>query len=126
MRRFAFATMLFVATPALAHAQASTQQRIEQAIQLYEAFNVEAARPILAGIVSASYLQQVTAEQRATAYKYLGASLAVILVRNPVHAALWLVLAFVTAAGLWLLLYAEFLAVTLVPAGCLLSCRSVI
>ena len=44
----------------------------------------------------------------------LGASLAVILVRNPVHAALWLVLAFVQAAGLWLLLYAEFLAITLV------------
>ena len=38
----------------------------------------------------------------------------VILVRNPVHAALWLVLAFFTAAALWLLLYAEFLAITLV------------
>ena len=44
----------------------------------------------------------------------LASSLAVILVRNPVHAALFLVLAFVTAAGLWLLLYAEFLAITLV------------
>ena len=44
----------------------------------------------------------------------LGAASAVVLVRNPVHAALCLVLAFFTAAGLWLLLYAEFLAVTLV------------
>ena len=44
----------------------------------------------------------------------LGSALAVILVRNPVHAALWLVLSFVTAAGLWLLIYAEFLAITLV------------
>src|SRR5215212_1432918 len=44
----------------------------------------------------------------------LAASLAVILVRNPVHAALFLVLSFVTASGLWLLLYAEFLAITLV------------
>ena len=44
----------------------------------------------------------------------LGSALAVILVRNPVHAALFLVLSFVTAAGLWLLLYAEFLAITLV------------
>jgi NADH-quinone oxidoreductase subunit J len=43
----------------------------------------------------------------------LAASL-VVLVRNPVHAALFLVLAFVTAAGLWLLMYAEFLAVVLV------------
>ncbi len=44
----------------------------------------------------------------------LGAALAVILVRNPVHAALFLVLAFVSAAGLWVLLYAEFLAMALV------------
>jgi NADH-quinone oxidoreductase subunit J len=44
----------------------------------------------------------------------LASGLGVVLVRNPVHAALLLVLAFVTAAGLWLLLYAEFLAITLV------------
>ena len=44
----------------------------------------------------------------------LGASGLVVLVRNPVHAALFLVLAFFTAAALWLLLYAEFLAITLV------------
>ena len=44
----------------------------------------------------------------------LAAALAVILVRNPVHAALFLVLSFVTASALWLLLYAEFLAITLV------------
>ena len=44
----------------------------------------------------------------------LASALAVILVRNPVHAALFLVLAFVTASALWLLLYAEFLAITLV------------
>ncbi len=44
----------------------------------------------------------------------LGSATLVVLVRNPVHAALFLVLAFVTAAGLWMLLYAEFLAITLV------------
>ena len=44
----------------------------------------------------------------------LGASGLVVLVRNPVHAALFLVLAFFTAAALWLLLYAEILANTLV------------
>jgi NADH-quinone oxidoreductase subunit J len=38
----------------------------------------------------------------------------VITVRNPVHAALHLVLAFFTSAGLWILLEAEFLAITLV------------
>ena len=44
----------------------------------------------------------------------LFAALRVITARNPVHAALFLVLAFFTAAGLWLLLEAEFLAITLV------------
>jgi NADH-quinone oxidoreductase subunit J len=42
------------------------------------------------------------------------ASLGVITSRNPVHAALWLVLAFCTSAGLWVQLEAEFLAITLV------------
>jgi len=44
----------------------------------------------------------------------LFAGLRVITTRNPVHAALFLVLAFFTAAGIWLLLEAEFLAITLV------------
>jgi NADH-quinone oxidoreductase subunit J len=38
----------------------------------------------------------------------------VVTRRNPVHAALFLVLAFVGSAGLWILLEAEFLAITLV------------
>ena len=38
----------------------------------------------------------------------------VITARNPVHGALFLVLAFFTAAALWLLLRAEFLAIVLV------------
>ena len=37
-----------------------------------------------------------------------------ITARNPVHAALFLVLAFATAAGLWMLLEAEFLAIALI------------
>ncbi len=44
----------------------------------------------------------------------LYAALSVITTRNPVYAALYLVLAFFTAAGIWLLLEAEFLAITLV------------
>ncbi|MCF8192930.1 MAG: NADH-quinone oxidoreductase subunit J [Candidatus Methylopumilus sp.] len=44
----------------------------------------------------------------------LYAALNVITTRNPVYAALFLVLAFFTAAGIWLLLEAEFLAITLV------------
>ena len=42
------------------------------------------------------------------------AALRVITTRNPVHAALWLVLSFFTAAAVWLLLRAEFLAIALV------------
>jgi NADH-quinone oxidoreductase subunit J len=44
----------------------------------------------------------------------LFAALRVITTRNPVHAALWLVLAFFTAAAHWLMLRAEFLAIVLV------------
>src|SRR3954468_14909908 len=42
------------------------------------------------------------------------AGLRVITARNPVHAALFLVLAFFTSAGIWLQLQAEFLAIVLV------------
>jgi NADH-quinone oxidoreductase subunit J len=42
------------------------------------------------------------------------AALRVITARNPVHAALYLVLAFFTAAAIWMLLRAEFLAIVLV------------
>jgi NADH-quinone oxidoreductase subunit J len=41
-------------------------------------------------------------------------ALSVITARNPVHSALFLVLAFFTSAALWVLLQAEFLAITLV------------
>ena len=44
----------------------------------------------------------------------LASAVAVITARNPVHAALFLVLAFFTSAGLWLQLQAEFLAIVLV------------
>lgn len=44
----------------------------------------------------------------------LFASFRVITSRNPVHAALYLVLAFFQASGIWMLLKAEFLSITLV------------
>ena len=44
----------------------------------------------------------------------VAAALAVITVKNSVHAALFLVLTFFTSAALWLLLQAEFLAIALV------------
>jgi len=44
----------------------------------------------------------------------LFASFRVITARNPVHAALYLVLAFFQASGIWMLLQAEFLSIALV------------
>jgi NADH-quinone oxidoreductase subunit J len=44
----------------------------------------------------------------------VGSALAVVLARNPVHSVLFLILAFVNAAGLFLLMGAEFLAMILV------------
>ena len=44
----------------------------------------------------------------------LFASFRVITARNPVHAALYLVLAFFQASGIWMLLKAEFLSIALV------------
>ena len=44
----------------------------------------------------------------------IGAGVGVITARNPVHCALFLVLAFFTSAAIWLLLEAEFLAIVLV------------
>ncbi len=42
------------------------------------------------------------------------ASLRVITARNPVHAALFLILAFFTCGGIWSLLQAEFLAIAII------------
>lgn len=42
------------------------------------------------------------------------AALRVITARNPVHAVLFLVLAFFNASGIWMLLQAEFLAIALI------------
>ena len=44
----------------------------------------------------------------------IGSALGVVLARNPVHSALLLVLCFFNSAVIWLLLDAEFLAITLV------------
>jgi NADH-quinone oxidoreductase subunit J len=45
----------------------------------------------------------------------VGAGVMVIAAKNPVHAVLYLIFAFFNAAGLFVLLGAEFLAMILVP-----------
>lgn len=76
MRRFAL--LLVFLLPGTLRAQGTTRDAIERAIALYEGFQVEAARYILQQIVSPGYLQQVTPAERVTAYKYLGASYALV------------------------------------------------
>lgn len=70
-------TALLVVAPTVGQAQ-STRQQIDEAIALYTAFQVEAARPILQRIISPGYLQQVSSAEKAEALKFLGASYAVL------------------------------------------------
>jgi NADH-quinone oxidoreductase subunit J len=44
----------------------------------------------------------------------VGAAVGVVVARNPVHAALFLVLSFVSTSGLWMLIQAEFLSLALI------------
>jgi hypothetical protein len=76
MRHLRLAALLAL-TPAAAGAQ-STQQYLDRAVAMYEALQVESARPILLNIISPNYLQTVNPEQRVTALKYLGASYALL------------------------------------------------
>jgi hypothetical protein len=69
--------LLGLALPLAARAQ-TTEDRLKDAIEKYNAFNIEGARPILLNIVSPNYLLSVTTEQKVRAYKYLGASYAVL------------------------------------------------
>jgi hypothetical protein len=72
------AVALLLSTPVALSAQQSTAQELRRAIQYYNSFNIEGARPILEAILSPSYLRSVTPDQRVTALKYLGASYAVL------------------------------------------------
>lgn len=77
MRRLAAIGLLALA-PAAAEAQGTTREQIDRAIAMYNNFQVEAARPILLNIISPNYLQQVLPAERVDAYKYLGASYALL------------------------------------------------
>ena len=50
----------------------------------------------------------------AFSFVLLAAALGVVLSRNPVHSALFLALAFLASAGVWMLLEAEFLALLII------------
>jgi tetratricopeptide (TPR) repeat protein len=66
---------LGVLSPRAAAAQ-STRQLLDSAKALYEAFQVEAARPIYQQIIAANYNRQLSQLERAEAYKYLAVTAA--------------------------------------------------
>lgn len=79
MRRLSLALpLLLLLLPAAAAAQGTTAEQIQRAVALYNNFQVEQARPILLNIISPNYLQQVLPSERVDAYKYLGASYAIL------------------------------------------------
>jgi hypothetical protein len=77
LTRYLLAALL-CAAPVVGTAQQSTRDQLTRAIAMYNAFNIEGARPILLNIISPSYLLQVKPEERVTALKYLGASYAIL------------------------------------------------
>ncbi len=54
----------------------------------------------------------------------VSAGLMVTLARNPVHSVLWLILAFLSTSGLFVLLGAEFVAMLLIIVSSSMSARS--
>jgi hypothetical protein len=56
----------------------STQDLINRGVAAYTNFQVETAQPLFRQVVSSGWLSPVSAEQRVTAYKYLGAGYAVL------------------------------------------------
>ena len=73
-----FRACLIAVLPAALLAQGTTFEKIQRAKQLYANFRVEEARPILVEIIAPGYLQPVSPTERVEAYKYLGASYALL------------------------------------------------
>ncbi len=74
--------VLAFATPRAAAAQGSTAESLAQATKLYEDLQVERALVLLRQVISPSSPYEVSHEQRVKAYVYLGASLAILGMRD--------------------------------------------
>ena len=70
------------AAPAPLRAQGNTAETLAGAVKLYEDLQVERAVALLRQVISPSSPYEVSREQRVEAYKYLGASLAVLGMRD--------------------------------------------
>lgn len=78
----AILALALAASPRRAEAQGSTAESLEQATKLYEDLQVERALVLLRQVISPSSPFEVSREQRVQAYTYLGASLAILGMRD--------------------------------------------
>ena len=68
--------------PSSARAQSNTAETLESAVKLYEELQVERALVMLRQVISPNSPFEVSRTQRVEAYKYLGASLAILGMRD--------------------------------------------
>jgi hypothetical protein len=78
----AIVAIAVASSPRRAAAQGSTAESLEQATKLYEDLQVERALVLLRQVISPSSPFEVSREQRVQAYTYLGASLAILGMRD--------------------------------------------
>src|SRR5688572_25505686 len=72
------ATLLVAAIAPTVRAQDNTDEALRQSVTMYENLEVERALVLLRRVISPSSPFEVSREQRVTAYKYLGAALAIL------------------------------------------------
>jgi hypothetical protein len=78
MRSRCIAVLAVLPALATSGAAQSTQDLINRGVAAYTNFQVETAQPLFRQVVSPSWLSPVSPEQKVTAFKYLGASYAVL------------------------------------------------
>ena len=82
MSRVLLAALGLLALAAPVRAQGNTQEALDRAVNLFENLEVERALTLLRQIISPASPYEVTREQRVLAYKYTGASLAIVGARD--------------------------------------------
>lgn len=82
MRAVRLGFFLLLATAMPVGAQANTAEALDRAVRSFEELQVERALTLLRQIISSGSPFEVTRDQRVRAYKYLGASLALVGMRD--------------------------------------------
>lgn len=82
MRALLLASLLVVGFRAPLRAQGNTEEALDRAVMFFEELQVERALTLLRQIISPASPYEVTREQRVRAYQYVGASLAIVGMRD--------------------------------------------